>query len=95
MTETARCYECGGDMHPGTTTYCDTASATPLMVTNIPALVCGQCGLAAYTMGVAKEIERLATDRPTPTRTITVPVYELAKGRYQAPAGEPSPAERG
>ena len=80
-----RCHVCGGTRYPGTTTYAS-AGETPVLVTNVPALICRQCGAAGFPSQVAAEIERLVTERPVPTRTIAVPVYELAEGRYEAPA---------
>jgi hypothetical protein len=74
-------------MVPGVTSFCFGARTAggPVLVENIPALVCRQCGHASYTLTTAQEIDRLLDERPLPTRTMTVPVYELADGRYEAP----------
>jgi YgiT-type zinc finger domain-containing protein len=84
--ETARCPDCGDDMEPGTTTYCDTVADAAVIIENIPALICGQCGYEGWAIDIAAEIERLVRDQPPPTRTVTVPVYELVDGRYQGPS---------
>ena len=86
--ESTRCPRCGGAMAPDTTAYCYGARRAdgPVLVRNIPALVCTQCRYAAYGPDVAAEIDRLLHARPVPTRTITVPVYDLIDGRYEAPA---------
>ncbi len=86
MTETARCPFCGGDTAPGWTSSCDTEGEMPVLITHIPALICGQCGEETWTSRVAREIERLVNERPRPSRTVSVPVYELADGCYREAA---------
>jgi YgiT-type zinc finger domain-containing protein len=86
--EAVRCPQCGGDMVSGTTSFCFGARSPggPVLVENIPALVCRRCGHASYTLTVADQIDRLLDQRPAPTRTMTIQVYELVDGRYEAPA---------
>ena len=88
MSETTgRCPQCSGNMTLGTTSFCfrSHTEGAPVLVENIPALVCQQCGHATYTLAVAKEIDQVLDRRPPPTRTVTIPVYQLVDGRYQAP----------
>jgi hypothetical protein len=75
-------------MVSGTTSFCFGARSPGglVHVENIPALVCRRCGHASYTLTVADQIDRLLDQRPAPTRTMTIPVYELVDGRYEAPA---------
>ena len=83
MSEGAgRCPQCGGDMMPGTTAFCfgPHSASGPALVENIPALICRQCGRATYSLTVAQEIDRLLDQRPPPSRTVTIPVYELVDG---------------
>jgi hypothetical protein len=75
-------------MVPAATSFCFGANTAggPVLVENIPALVCQQCGHASYSLSVAAEIDRLLDQRPAPTHEVRVPVYQLANGRYEAPA---------
>ena len=67
-----------GHMQPGTTTYVSAGEA-PIMAKNVPAQICVQCGEGAFVLAVARELERLAIERPEPAHAITVPVYDLAR----------------
>ena len=90
--EAARCFECGGTMQPGTTTWCSSGD-TPVIATKVPALVCRQCGAEAFTSEVVGELERLVRERPTPARTILVPVYEFQGERVESQLGAPATHE--
>ena len=79
-------------MQPGTTTWCSSGE-TPVMATNVPALVCRQCGAEAFASAVVGELERLIRERPTPARTILVPVYELQGERVETQLGAPTARE--
>lgn len=79
MTDETRCYVCrSGTMRPSTIRYCSLAEETPILFENVPASVCDTCGEATITGVVMGELERLISERPDPTRTITIPVYHLA-----------------
>ena len=79
MNEAVRqCYVCGGPMLWGTTTHCEETRGRHLIFECVPALVCDHCGEAAITGVVLDEIERIAHDQPTPTRTVVASVYDLA-----------------
>ena len=66
------CPLCGGTMQPGTTTYVSAGEA-PIMAKNVPAQICVQCGEEAFVLTVARELERLAIERPEPAHAITDP----------------------
>ena len=72
-------------MLPGTTTFCDTATGDIIIFEHVPAFVCGQCGSRVFKSATVDEIERIATERPTPTRVVSAPVYDLTGGRLNAP----------
>ena len=93
--ETERCHVCGGSMLPGATTYCDTARNEVIVFEHVPALICRQCGEEVFSSAVVGEIERIAAERPAPTRVISVDVYDLSGGRLQAGSSqEPTTARR-
>lgn len=86
MNRTSRCPECGGEMHSGTTTYCDMATSDPLIVENVPALICAMCGAEVFSGPIVDVLQALSRERPTPSRVAAVPVYALYDGRYDMPA---------
>ena len=78
--EVRRCHDCGGDMVPGVTTYCDVAGGLAI-VEDVPAFICGQCGARAIPSRVVRELARLLDERPTPTRVAKIPVYGFAASK--------------
>jgi HTH-type transcriptional regulator / antitoxin MqsA len=89
VSKTTACPECGGTMVAAAVTYI-TREGGGVLVENVPALVCRQCGYEAFASAVAEELERLLDERPAPTRWATIPVYELHDGHFEAPAGDVS-----
>jgi YgiT-type zinc finger domain-containing protein len=54
------CGLCGtGDSRPGTTTMTFTRGEMTIVVRNVPALVCDDCGHATLTAAIAEELEQL------------------------------------
>lgn len=53
------CFMCKGDMEPKTRTYVATLENAVIIVKNVPALVCNQCGEVFYTLEVTRVLESI------------------------------------
>lgn len=62
LFSTALCPLCGGDKKPGTTTFTADLGFGVVVVRQVPALVCGQCGADWIPDEVAARIEALVED---------------------------------
>lgn len=74
--EKVKCFECGGEMIETTTTLHLEKDRRPLIIENVPAKVCQQCGEEYISGPVAEEIGRILDQEITPNETITVPVIK-------------------
>jgi len=54
-----RCPLCGGEKKDGVTTYTVDLGSGVVVVRNVPAKVCSQCGEEWIESGVAKELEKI------------------------------------
>ena len=68
----SRCPLCGGVKRPGTTTYSVDLGVGVIVVRNVPAMVCDQCGEAWIDAGTAKELERMTDDARQQRRQVEV-----------------------
>lgn len=59
---TTQCPLCGGDKKPGTTTFTADLGFGVVVVRQVPALVCAQCGADWISDEVAARIEALVED---------------------------------
>ncbi len=50
-----------------------------VIIENVPAEVCGNCGEKFIRPEVGEKIQRLVWDQPSPKRKAQVPVYDLAE----------------
>ncbi|MGC8784352.1 MAG: type II toxin-antitoxin system MqsA family antitoxin [Armatimonadota bacterium] len=57
-----RCPLCGGEKQPGTTTFAVDLQFGVVVVRNVPALVCTQCGDAWIDDPVAARLEDIVAD---------------------------------
>jgi len=58
----------------------------PIIVEGVPACVCDFCGDRTFSSSTARELDRLARERPSPGRVVEVPVYDLAPIPTEVPA---------
>jgi YgiT-type zinc finger domain-containing protein len=58
----SQCPLCGGSKTPGTTTYTVDFGSSIVVVRNVPAMVCDQCGEEWIGSEAASKLERLADD---------------------------------
>lgn len=75
MIQTAlesRCPLCGGAKTPGTTTYSVDLGVGVIVVRNVPATVCDQCGEAWIDPQTATELERMTDDARQRRRQVEV-----------------------
>jgi len=56
------CPLCGGDKKPGTTTFTADLGFGLVVVRDVPATVCGQCGEDWIDDSIAKQLEAIVND---------------------------------
>ncbi|MCF8090408.1 MAG: type II toxin-antitoxin system MqsA family antitoxin [Desulfotignum sp.] len=66
------CPMCGGDQHPGTTTFTVDRKTVLVVVRNVPAIVCAQCGEAWIQDTISEELEKIITEASTKRRQLEV-----------------------
>jgi YgiT-type zinc finger domain-containing protein len=84
-TQKDRCVFCGGEVEGRSVTFTYHEGDKCLLVENVPAEVCRQCGEETYAPDVADELLRLARglaqgfarDKFRPVRTVEVPVFSF------------------
>ena len=54
-----KCFFCKGEAVPTTTKFIVDLGACVVIVKNVPALVCSQCGETSYSNEVAAQLERI------------------------------------
>jgi YgiT-type zinc finger domain-containing protein len=65
-SEQSRCPRCGGRKEPGTATYTVDFGSSIVVIRDVPAMVCDQCGeewIAADTAGSVERLTREAKQR--------------------------------
>ncbi|MBO4320966.1 MAG: type II toxin-antitoxin system MqsA family antitoxin [Treponema sp.] len=71
------CFFCKGNLVDGTTTFMTEIDGCAVIVKNVPAKICSQCGEASFSDEVAKKLERIINSlRPSITE-IAVADYRL------------------
>jgi len=73
------CPLCRGDMEERSIRYVQDFEARVVIIENVPALVCSQCGEQLLDPATARRIQKLFWDAPKAPRTTEVPVYNLAE----------------
>jgi YgiT-type zinc finger domain-containing protein len=76
--EYAACSFCGGPVEERLVSVDYRTKAGLVIIENVPAGVCRQCGERYYTAEVAKAMERLAEAEVPASRTVAVPVREFS-----------------
>ena len=72
------CAFCKGALEERLIRYVSEFEGGPIIVENVPALVCRQCGDKVFRPEVVEKIQRLVWQHPSPRRRAQVPVYDLA-----------------
>ncbi len=72
------CNVCHCKMKSTLTTYTQQYKGQMVIVENVPAWVCEQCGETYFDPDVVDRIQALIWSDAAPTRTVTTPVYDLS-----------------
>lgn len=74
-----KCSFCGGKVEKKKVTFTCEHRGRFLLVENVPAEVCAQCGEKTYTPKVTDELLRFAREEFKPVKTLKVPVFDFAE----------------
>lgn len=77
--EYGHCYYCGGKVEEQLRTQEYHRNERLIQVEAVPVGICTQCGEGYILAEVAKQIDKLFAETPTPEKTIEVPVYRLQR----------------
>lgn len=73
-----KCSLCKGNVEERLIRYVQDFEGRVVIVENVPAEVCTQCGEKYLRSDVAEKVQSLVWDPPSPKRRDEVPVYDLA-----------------
>lgn len=71
------CDVCGGKLRRTVTTYTQEYEGKMIVVENVPAWVCDQCGESYFDPDVVEQVQTLIWSGAKPARFIETPVYDL------------------
>ena len=74
-----RCPVCKSAVEERLITYVQQYKGRVIIIENVPAEVCTQCGEQLLRPEVAERIQKIVWESPTPTRKAEIPVYDLAQ----------------
>ena len=82
-----RCDLCGGELRPGKTTLEIWRGEELLVIYDVPADVCEQCGEAYLSANVSERLDGFVAEhhRHRPERYLAVPQYSAAQAMEQEP----------
>jgi len=72
------CNVCRGRVEKQLTTYTQWFEGRLIVVENVPAWVCTQCGETYYDPDVVERLQSVIWSAEPPSRVIETPVYDLA-----------------
>ena len=76
--KTKVCPDCGGNRRPGTTTFTVDLGFGVVVVRNVPALVCSQCGADWIADEIAERLESMVDDARNRHRQVEVTAFQPA-----------------
>lgn len=76
-----KCDVCGSAMVEQLVTYSLIYNDRLVVVENVPARVCRQCGEQTFDPDTVERLQRTIWEGRTPTRTVETPVFDLAAVR--------------
>ena len=71
------CNICKGKLEETLTTYTQWFEGRLIVIENVPASVCTQCGEVYYDPDVVEQVQSIIWSGETPLRVIEAPVYDL------------------
>ena len=74
-----RCSVCRGEVEERLIRYIQELDGRVIIIENVPAEVCAQCGERLLRPEIAFKIEKLVKDAPVPHKKTEVSVYDLAE----------------
>jgi len=75
---TKTCPDCGGQKRPGKTTFTVDLGFGVVVVRNVPALVCSQCGADWIADDIAERLESMVDDARKRHRQVEVTAFQPA-----------------
>ncbi len=72
-----QCSVCQGELEKRPGTFTSWIDDRLVVIENVPALVCKQCGETYYEPDIVERIQKLVWSGVKPTRTVETPVYDL------------------
>jgi len=78
MTKTTKCPECGGVKRPGTTTFTVDLGFGVIVIRNVPATVCSQCGADWIADDIAERLEAMVNDARKRQHQVEVTAFQRA-----------------
>lgn len=73
------CPVCHSKMEHQMTTFTQWVEGRLIVIENVPAWVCEQCGETFYDPDIVERIQNIVWSDEAPTRTIETPVYDLQR----------------
>ncbi|MBI2305277.1 MAG: type II toxin-antitoxin system MqsA family antitoxin [Chloroflexi bacterium] len=74
-----RCPLCGGELEERTITHPQEYKERIIILENVPAEVCRQCGEVLLRPDVLERVQEVVWSDTAPKRMTSVPVYDLAE----------------
>ena len=72
------CFFCKGNLVDGTTTFMTEIDGCAIIIKNVPAKICPQCGEASYSDEVAKKLEKIIDSLRSTITEVAVADYRSA-----------------
>jgi YgiT-type zinc finger domain-containing protein len=76
-TQKEPCDFCDGELHPRRVRVVRSRARKLVIIDNVPALVCNQCGMKYYDASAVRSMEAILRRSRAHTRTIKVPVTKF------------------
>jgi len=77
----AKCPICGGRIAPGTTTFTADLGKAVIIVRDVPAQICSQCGEEWFTSEVSHRLDELAADMRAKGAEVEILSFNAADAR--------------
>ena len=74
-----RCPFCGGELKQTTITHAQEYEGKVIILENLPAEVCLQCGEVLLRPDVLERVQGLVWSKAAPKRVVSVPVFDMAE----------------
>lgn len=72
------CFVCKGQLEDGTTTFMTDLGTCIVIIKNVPAKICSQCGEVSYSDEVAKKIQKIINTLRNQVSEVAITDYRTA-----------------